>query len=185
MSTTAVVLCGGRSLRFGSDKTRALLAGRPLLDHVLDALPADWPIVTVGPARTTSREVTWVREQPAFGGPLAGLAAGLSQVDTAMFALLGGDMPQVGDTPAAMIRRLLGEPDDVDAVVAQSPDGRLQPLLSAARTELSRTSLPRDPVDASLMSWIRKLRWRAHDIGERPAYDIDTPTDLMGPAGTA
>lgn len=181
MPVTAIVLCGGRSSRFGSDKTRTLIDGRPLLDHVLDSLPADWRIVAVGPDRATSRAVTWVREEPTFGGPLAALAAGLKRVDTSGFALLGGDMPHVGRVPQALVDRLCSGLSDVDAVVAQTPDNRLQPLLLAARTDVSRAAMPVDPADASVMSWLKRLRWIPHHIERASAHDIDTPDDLTPP----
>lgn len=178
MPTTAIVLTGGRSTRFGSDKTRALIDGVPLLDHVLGSLPHAWPIIAVGPARPTSREVTWVREEPVFSGLLAGLAAGLKRTETANFVLVGGDMPHVGNVPQTLAGRLTSEVSNVDAVVARTPDGRLQPLLLAARAELSRAATPRDPTDASVMRWLRALRWVPHDIGQGPAHDIDAPVDL-------
>lgn len=178
MPVTAIVLCGGRSSRFGSDKTRALIEGRPLLDHVLDALPTAWQVIAVGPERTTSRDVMWVREEPVFGGPLAALATALQQVCSPVFALLGGDMPHLGSAPEVLIDRLASEPAVTDAVVARTPDGRLQPLLLAALTDASRAALPSDPAGASVMSWLKQLRWTAHDIEQAPAHDVDTPEDL-------
>ena len=38
--TSAIVLAGGASTRFGGDKLRATLDGRPLLDHALEAVGA-------------------------------------------------------------------------------------------------------------------------------------------------
>lgn len=181
MPIAAIVLCGGRSSRFGSDKTRAVLDGRPLLDHVLDALPDDWPIVAVGPARTTSREVTWVREDPVFAGPLAALAAGMRRIETPTFVLIGADMPYAGTAVTDLTQRLADTPDDLDAVLGRTPDGRLQPLLLAARADASRAMMPTNPADASLMSWVKNLRWATHDIGALQAHDIDTPADFIPP----
>jgi molybdenum cofactor guanylyltransferase len=70
------VIAGGASRRFGSDKASALLAGRPLLDHICDALRAqadgvivvgrDWP------------GLTSVTDRPAPNlGPLGGICAAL------------------------------------------------------------------------------------------------------------
>ena len=94
VTTTAVVLCGGESRRFGSDKTRADLDGVPVLDVLLSSLPPGWDVLCVGPERPTSREaVRWTREDPPGGGPVAGLAAALTVVDSPVTVLLGGDMP--------------------------------------------------------------------------------------------
>jgi molybdenum cofactor guanylyltransferase len=70
------IISGGASRRFGSDKASALLAGRPLLDHVVSALSVQVDdIIVVG------REwpgLTSVQDRPAPNfGPLGGLCAAL------------------------------------------------------------------------------------------------------------
>lgn len=75
MKILGIVLAGGQSRRFGSDKALALLDGRPLIDHALAALAGcdaiavagrDWPGTLSLPDR------------PGPGlGPLGGLAAAL------------------------------------------------------------------------------------------------------------
>ena len=90
---TAVVLCGGTGRRFGGDKTRADLGGASVLDRLLAGIPADWPVLCVGERRPTARAVTWLREDPPGGGPVAALAAALPRVDTPVLVALGGDMP--------------------------------------------------------------------------------------------
>nr|WP_255696548.1 NTP transferase domain-containing protein [Allobranchiibius sp. GilTou73] len=129
----------------------------------------------------TTRDITWVREEPAFAGPLAALAAGLADVATPTFVLLGGDMPYAARAAVALSGQLSHAPHDVDAVLARTPDGRPQPLLLAGRTELARDALPPDPVGASLMSWARRLRCSAYDVDDAAAHDVDTPQDLAGP----
>lgn len=74
--TLGVVLAGGRSSRFGSDKAEALFEGRRLLDHALDALAVHCDEVAV-----VGRESGTVPSFPDFPGPglgpLGGLAAAL------------------------------------------------------------------------------------------------------------
>ena len=76
--TWVVVLAGGESRRFGSDKLAADLDGRTLLDATLASVPAGLPVVVVGPARPVRRDVRFVREDPPGGGPAAALVAGLT-----------------------------------------------------------------------------------------------------------
>ena len=65
---TVVVLAGGTSRRFGSDKLAAPLGGSTVLDTVLGSLPSKWPVVVVGPPRECDRPVTWTPRSPRAAG---------------------------------------------------------------------------------------------------------------------
>jgi molybdopterin-guanine dinucleotide biosynthesis protein A len=76
MKTLGVVLAGGRSSRFGSDKAEALLLRRALLDHALDALAAQCDAVAVVGRMFGDR--LSIPDWPAPDkGPLGGLAGAL------------------------------------------------------------------------------------------------------------
>jgi molybdenum cofactor guanylyltransferase len=174
---TAVVLCGGAGRRFGGDKTRAGLGGTTVLDHLLRALPPGWPVVCVGPSRPVARPVTWCREDPPGGGPVAALAAGVSLVRSATVVVLGGDMPYAAGAAPQVAGRLHGAPA-VDAVVGRDGDGRLQPLLAAYRVEALRRVLPDDPAGTPLMRLLDPLRTAVVELPLPTAFDVDTPEDL-------
>ena len=73
----AIILAGGRSVRLdGADKATLEHAGRTLLDHALDAVAAAGEVVVVGDPVPTQRPVTFTREDPAYGGPVAALLTG-------------------------------------------------------------------------------------------------------------
>src|SRR4051794_27690959 len=73
----AIVGAGGRGTRLGGvDKASLDVAGRSLLERVLDAVAAARTVVVVGDERPTGRPVRWTREQPAYGGPVAAAYAG-------------------------------------------------------------------------------------------------------------
>lgn len=101
------VLAGGEARRFGSDKALALLDGKPMIDHVIDALGkvADAVIVC---GRVHDGHVA-VPDQPRPGvGPLGGLAAALAEAnkrDVARVLTLPCDTPRVD---AALLARLAG-----------------------------------------------------------------------------
>jgi molybdopterin-guanine dinucleotide biosynthesis protein A len=176
-SVTAVVLCGGAGRRFGGDKTRADLAGSPVLDHVLDGLPADWPVVCVGEPRPTARPVSWCREDPPGGGPVAGIAAALPHVDGSVVVLLGGDMPYAAG-PAPSLASRLAQGPELDAVLGRDGDGRLQPLLAAYRTEALRAAVPLPAAGTPLMRLLDSLRTLVVGLPEGAALDVDTTADL-------
>ncbi|WBM80051.1 NTP transferase domain-containing protein [Cryobacterium breve] len=79
------MLAGGRGSRLGGAVKPAVeVAGRTLLSRVLDARTLARRVVIVGPASARSAagpEATgalWALEDPPFGGPVAGIAAGLA-----------------------------------------------------------------------------------------------------------
>ena len=90
-----VVLAGGTGRRLGGvDKGGLVVGGAALLDRVLQASAAARHTVVVGEPRATGRVVHWAREDPPGGGPLAGLAAGL----TALAELTGPGSAGAGST---------------------------------------------------------------------------------------
>lgn len=76
MKTLGVVLAGGRSRRFGSDKAEAMLEGHRLLDHALAAMSAHCEQVAV--VGRVQAKVLSIADRPGPGlGPLGGLAGAL------------------------------------------------------------------------------------------------------------
>ena len=138
----AVVLAGGTGRRMGGvDKPGLRVGGSTLLDRVLAACPDAGTTVVVGPARPTARPVTWAREDPPGGGPLAGLAAGVRHTRAGLVVLLAADLPFV--TPAAVGALFDALPPDADGALRTDPGGRDQPLLAVYRGEPLRRHLAR------------------------------------------
>lgn len=97
-SFTAVVLAGGQAARLGGwDKASIELDGRTLLEYALDAVVDATEIVVVGDQVPTERPVTFVREDPRHGGPVAALMAARDVMlrEVPMVAVLAVDMPRV------------------------------------------------------------------------------------------
>ncbi len=177
VTVTVVVLAGGTSRRFGSDKLAAPLHGSTVLDTVVASLPPRWPVVAVGPPRASSRPVTWTREDPPGGGPLAGVAAGVGLVATDLVAVVAGDMPYAGPALVALVAALRTAPAEVDAVVATDDRGVANPLLAAYRVAAVRDLLgkPAHGLPARLLLEL------AHDrLVVRGSWtgDVDTTDDL-------
>lgn len=84
MRLLGVVLAGGKSTRFGSDKAFAEIENRPLIAHVLDSLSLCDATLVVG---RTSLELIAQNQPPCipdaegFEGPVAGLVAALGWAD--------------------------------------------------------------------------------------------------------
>ncbi|MEY3659058.1 MAG: hypothetical protein RL425_1819, partial [Pseudomonadota bacterium] len=80
MKRLGLILAGGQSTRFGSDKAAALYQGRPLIDHVADALRPHVDALAV--AGRDWPDLIRIEDAPEPGlGPLGGLLGGLIYAD--------------------------------------------------------------------------------------------------------
>lgn len=76
MRALGAILAGGQGRRFGSDKAAALLCGKPLIEHVADALRTQVEALVVVGRHWPG--LAMIEDRPAGAlGPLAGLNAAL------------------------------------------------------------------------------------------------------------
>ena len=88
------MLTGGASRRLGRDKATAHVGGRLLVQRLLADVPDHVSVVLVGePVEGLRPEVRVTREDPAGSGPLAGIGAGMAQIDTPLVGVIAADMP--------------------------------------------------------------------------------------------
>ncbi len=169
----AVVLTGGGAVRFdGADKAGIEIAGSTMLEHVLEALSEVPDVVVVGSEVETSRPVTWCREEPAGGGPAAGLLAGLRGFPRPprLVAVLAVDMPLV---TTATVRRLMLS-SAADGALLVDENGRQQYLCAVYRTEALLAAAPEPEEQAGLpmrrlvdgldLAAVPALPWEARDV---------------------
>ncbi|MFF8677427.1 NTP transferase domain-containing protein [Streptomyces sp. NPDC015237] len=137
----AVVLAGGAARRLGgADKPGLRVGGRALLDRVLAACAGARTTVVVAGPRPTARPVTWAREDPPGGGPLAALAAGLRHTTAEYVVVLSADLPFLGEPTVARLLSALAA-GEADGVLLTDADGRDQPLVAAYRASALRREL--------------------------------------------
>ena len=94
----AVLLAGGRAVRLdGADKASVEYRGRTLLEHTIEALVDASEVVVVGAPVPTTRPVTFTRENPRYGGPVAALLTGRDALvrEPVTLGVLAVDMPWV------------------------------------------------------------------------------------------
>ena len=135
---TGIIVAGGLSTRFGSDKASASLRGRPLLQWVRDALvPVVDEIVVVTaagqalPPMHPALPVTVVEDREPERGPLAGLAAGFAAAASPVCFATSCDAPLLS---TAVMEHVTGALGDHDAVLPEV-GGFRQPLAAAYRRE--------------------------------------------------
>jgi molybdopterin-guanine dinucleotide biosynthesis protein A len=173
----AVVLAGGGSTRFGGvDKAMLVLEGVTLLDRVLTATADAVSTVVVGPVRTTCRPVTWTVEKPPSGGPMAGIAAGLTHGTAPVVVLLSCDLPWL--TKAAVMALLDGLGDH-DGYGLRDTDAREQHLAAAYHRTALTEAIRRigDPHDKSVRRTLAGLDLAWSDP-TRAGDDVDTWADF-------
>jgi molybdopterin-guanine dinucleotide biosynthesis protein A len=205
---TGIVLAGGRSSRFGSDKLAAELHGRTLIARAIDAVAplVDGVLVAVErlPEELLAADVpvALVHDKEPFEGPLAALANVLGAVvdpdpvaDLAI--VVGGDMPRlVPEVLRSMLDRLDADPQ-VDAVLlgrppsADDPAGltsrrAVLPLAVRIRAAASAAAAAIDAGDRSLQALVDRLAhvelaasaWLPLDPRANTLLDVDTAADL-------
>ena len=202
MTVVAIVLAGGGSTRFGTDKLAAELDGRPLLHHALErvAEAADRIVLVLAPAAAVPTLPPGSRSgsrspgmRPATRDRSRRLATGLAGLDAnAVAIVVGGDMPRlVPGVLRLLVERVARDGGTAAAVLESDPVPslpvalRASPALDAARTLLAadRRSL-RALLDELAAVTIPAGEWRPLDPAGATLADVDTPEDLARDAKT-
>lgn len=171
----AVVLAGGTAARLdGTDKAALVYDGRSLLEVALAAVAGAAQTIVVGDPVSTSRPVTFTREEPPRGGPLAGLRAGVIALDgpPGLVVVTAVDMPHLTrDT----VNRLVAAAEGVDGSWLVDSGGRWV-LAGAVRTE--HVLAIREPHGLPMRSLVGSLRLHEVPAEGDEAADVDTWADV-------
>ena len=197
-ATAAIVLAGGASSRFGSDKLVTPFEGRPLLHHALVAVDevAGTIVLVLAPDAATPpvpalrAGLVITRDAALHQGPLAGLAAGLAALPPSIerAVLVGGDMPSLLPAVLTVVLDTLDSEPALGAVTLEAeptaslPMAVRPPIVAPAATAMLaegrralRGLLARVP-----SSVVSAAVWRALDPAGRTLLDVDTRRDIGG-----
>ena len=181
---SGVLLAGGTAARMdGIDKASIELGGRTLLEICLDAfLDAD-EVVVVGPRTVpTTRPVTFTREDPPLGGPVAGLLTGVDMLlrPPRLIGVLAVDMPRVSARTFRRLREATeGHDGPHDGAFLHDPTGRRQLCGVLAADALTRVRPDLEGQHGmSLRSLLSDLDLAEVGALGEEARDIDTWADL-------
>jgi molybdopterin-guanine dinucleotide biosynthesis protein A len=183
----AIVLAGGAARRLGgAPKPTLTVGGRPLLLRVLDAVVDADPTIVVGPgglAPLLPPGAALIQEEPAGGGPVAGLAAGarLVPAGNALVAVLAADLPFLTATVLHGLCAHLAEGGEVAVLLDGA--GRPQWLCSVWQRPalMQRLAALGDPTGARMSNVVRGAAVRliaAEESGAPSWFDCDTADDL-------
>ena len=167
-----IILTGGTSKRFGSDKSEALINGKTLLQILASGLS---DLIIVGPR--TDIDAIYVREEPIGTGPVAAIAAGMKEVDSELVAIFATDMPFSPKLLPQLKSALIH-----DAALPLDSDGFIQPLAGVYRSDKLRNALKSlgTADNKSVKELIAKLQIDQVPLVETELLlDIDTESDLL------
>ena len=163
-----VVLAGGQSTRFGSDKALAELGGHTLLARAVDAM-SGWCEYVVVAGRETAPAPTIPDWPHANMGPLGGIAAGLRLArDEGYDSVLTCGVDSLG-LPDNLLELLTPGPAYLESqpVIGHWPAGTLEALEALLQSEARH----------SMLAFAEAVGARPVKIGADPA-NINTPADL-------
>lgn len=163
-----VVLAGGLSSRFGSDKALAQLAGRSLLTRAVDSLAKSCDKVVI--AGRENGPADCIPDWPRAGmGPLGGIAAGLRHAQENHFNSMLTCGVDSAELPDNLLEILTPQP----AYLADQPVIGHWPASAAKTVE---TILSEDGRH-SMKAFAEAISARPVKSGAKPA-NINTPADL-------
>ncbi len=186
-----VILAGGQGVRLGGgDKPLRLMAGRPMLDHVLERLKRQAGAIAISangdPQRLAGYGLPVIPDEASGAGPLAGILSGMRWArahGARRLLTVAGDTPFL---PVDLARRL-GEVDASRIAVASSR-GRRHPVFAlwpvALEADLAR--FLSSSVTLSVMAFLEPFEPVTVDFpfslaGGKPLdpfFNVNTPEDL-------
>jgi molybdopterin-guanine dinucleotide biosynthesis protein A len=170
---TGLILAGGLGRRMGGeDKGLVVLAGRPMVEHVLEALRPQVGTVLINANRNLDRYAAFgvpvvTDTLEGFMGPLAGALSGLKRLATPFMLTVPCDAPLVAPDLAARLYLACVE-SDADVTVAT--DGRRQQpvfLLLRARVAPGLAQYL-EAGGRKVDTWFGQLRLAEADLSDRP-----------------
>jgi molybdopterin-guanine dinucleotide biosynthesis protein A len=153
----AIILAGGESSRFGSNKALELLAGKPLVCHVAERLSsvAGEILVVIGYHESRAgyeavlpSSVRIMNDGQEGKTPLIGIVTGLQAAKSEYALICACDVPFVKEE---VVELLFQRASGVDAAIPKWNKGHIEPLeavyrvastLKAAQETLALTGLP-------------------------------------------
>jgi len=195
LTSSAIILAGGLSSRFGQDKGLLQLAGKPLVGHVLKTIAnvVDEKIVVVSRREHVEKYLKAIGERASVlvdrgdtHSPLAGALTGFEEALGEYSLLLPCDTPFVSrDILSLLLELCVGR----NACVPRWPNGYVEPLQAVYRTEsaleASKVALSAGKLNVQAMldglkcvRYVSTLVLQQLDPELRTFFNVNTPLDL-------
>ncbi|UCC57859.1 MAG: molybdenum cofactor guanylyltransferase [Candidatus Bathyarchaeum sp.] len=195
MQRSAVILAGGFSRRFGRDKGSVVLAGKPLICHVIERVSnlVDEIVVVVSSKNQKEKleiildeKANLIIDKTESQSPLIGTMTGFESAKGEISLLLPCDTPLVS---TQVVQFLLDMCNGRNAVIPRWPSGYIEPLQAAYRTKsaltAAKTALEQGNMNMrSMIDNLKGVRYVSTMLLEQMEpklltfFNINTPQDL-------
>ncbi|NNF59314.1 MAG: molybdenum cofactor guanylyltransferase [Rhodothermaceae bacterium] len=178
---TGLILAGGQSRRFGTDKALAEVDGEPMIARVYAALAPLCTELLVSvdrPERTypLPGSARFVVDTIPDAGPLAGLHGGLSAARAPAVLVLACDLPFL--TTDTLTHLLNAVTEETEALVAEA-EGRTQPLCAVyARRVLPTVERQLTDGTYAMHTLLDRLTVRTVTVPAKALHNVNTPADV-------
>ena len=128
MKIGAIIISGGKSSRFGSDKGLFLFKNKPLIQYSIDACKAFTNDIIIISGNTDYEQFNYrvISDIYPNSGPMGGIHTGLKNSEHDINIVLSSDTPFVN---ADLIKLLTENYNKEDILITQTSDGKFQTLL--------------------------------------------------------
>lgn len=122
-----IILCGGKSSRFGSDKGSYKFRNKKMIKYSIDLLKKFTnDMIIAGPEIVKDDTIRYVNDIFPSSGPMGGLHAGLMNSLKPFNIVLACDIPFAN---VSLIQKLISKKIETDIKIFQTPDNKYHPLL--------------------------------------------------------
>jgi len=186
---SGVLLIGGSSRRFGSDKAVSRLEdGRSLIEHTFDTLRAVTSPILISinevgrtyPIEAHSTSVQYVVDEWSDCGPLAGIASALQICKTQRIFVMAVDLPYVSrESCERMIAASLAGANAPLTIAKGINSGKAQPLCGIwHQSVLGQLRQYIDLGSRSVMGFLDQLSVNVIELPDKELINVNRPTDI-------
>lgn len=195
LQKSAVILAGGFSRRFGSDKALVVLAGKPLVLHVINRVSkaVDEVLVVVSSKDQKNKFETILGEKTNViidkddsQTPLVGAITGFASAEGEYSLLLPCDTPLIS---SQIVQFLLDMCTNRSAAIPRWPNGYIEPLQAVYHTKSALTAAKKALKQGnrnmrSMIDNLRGVRYVSTMVLEQMEpdlltfFNVNTPQDL-------
>ena len=181
---TGIILSGGKSTRMNKEKGLCIFNGKPMIEHILDALKpiCNQILISANNEQYDYLGYKTITDKYSGIGPISGIYSGLEASQSDNNIILSCDMPLVS---VGLIRYIYDNRDDFDIVIPERNDF-LEPLCAYYhRRILSNIEIAIQNKSFKLIKLIKSLNYKPLKIDPGHSFfhpmlfeNINSPNDL-------